>query len=56
MDPEKNCAKKSSSCKTIDALTTDEVYDDNGVSDASEPSSEVSLTLGHYDGGTFVAA
>ena len=40
-----NCGACTGSCKTIDALTTDEVYGDNGETDASEPLSGVSLTL-----------
>ena len=42
-------------CKKEGALTTDEVYYDNGVTDGNLWP-EVSLALGHYDGGTFVAA
>ena len=40
-----NCGACTGSCKTIDALTTSEVYGDNGETDASEPLSGVSLTL-----------
>ena len=36
-------------------IITDEVYYDNGVTDGNLWP-EVSLALGHYDGGTFVAA
>ena len=40
-----DCGACTGSCKTIDALTTDEVYGDNGETDASEPLSGVILTL-----------
>ena len=50
------CNACTGSCLTVDALTTDEVYDDNGVSDAEEPLSNVVLVRGTYDGETFVAA
>ena len=50
------CNACTGSCLTVGALTTDEVYYDNGLSDAVEPLPEISLTLGHYDEGTFVAA
>ena len=42
---QEKCSECTGSCKTIDALTTDEVYGDNGETDASEPLSGVSLTL-----------
>ena len=35
---------------------TDKVYYDNGETDVDDPMSGVSLTLGYYDGETFVAA
>ena len=40
-----DCGACTGSCKTIDALTTSEVYGDNGETDASEPLSGVILTL-----------
>ena len=49
------CNACTGSCLTVGALTTDEVYYDNGVTDGNLWP-EVSLALGHYDGGTFVAA
>ena len=45
------CSECTGSCQTEEALTTDEMYDSFG-----EPLEGVSLTLGHYDGETFVAA
>ena len=50
-----DCEACTGSCKKEGALTTDEVYYDNGVTDGNLWP-EVSLALGHYDGGTFVAA
>ena len=47
-----DCSECTGPCLTEDALTTDEVY----YADDGEPFPGVSLTLGHYDGGTFVAA
>ena len=42
---QENCGACTGSCRTVDALTTDEVYGDNGETDASEPLSGVSLIL-----------
>jgi hypothetical protein len=48
------CWACTGSCLTVDALTTDEVYYDDGVADGNLWP-EVSLALGSYDG-EFVAA
>lgn len=49
------CNACTGSCLTVDALTTDEVYYDDGVTDGNLWP-EVSLVLGSFDGETFVAA
>ena len=47
-----DCKACTGPCLTDEALTTDEVY----YVDDGEPLSGVSLALGSYDEGTFVAA